>query len=71
MFISFCLFVYLSSFQMPDGEDAPLERNSHFITKDDDIEEGNSKKVYRRRLLNATKTCFYLPLADSKTLIFV
>ena len=56
---------------MPDGEDAPLERNSHFITKDEDTEEGNSKKVYRRRLLNATKTCFYLPLADSTTSIFV
>ena len=45
---SYYVFVYLSSFQMPDGEDAPLERNSHFITKDDDIEEGNLKKIYQK-----------------------
>ena len=57
---------------MPDGEDAPLERNSHFITKDDDIEEGNLKNIYHKRLLNeCNKTCFYLPMADSTTLILV
>ena len=55
---------------MPDGEDAPLERNSHFITKDDDIKEGNLKKIYHRMLQNETKTCFYLPMADSTTLIY-
>ena len=63
------VFVYLSSFQMPDGEDAPLERNSHFITKDDDIKEGNLKKIYHRMLQNETKTCFYLPMADSTTFL--
>ena len=55
---------------MPDGEDAPLERNSHFITKDDDIEEGNLKKIYHK-VATCNQNVLYLPMADFTTLILV